>query len=79
MSRFKEPSYFVDASQLQKHDNRIWIRRATTGRILGRQKSRSDVDTSEVVKYLRPLQRRQTLDLIAREFPEWTTLSPRGC
>jgi hypothetical protein len=65
MSRFKQPSYFVDASQLQKHDNRIWIRRATTGRILGRQKSRSDVDTSEVVK--------------SREFSEWTTLSSLGC
>jgi Sulfotransferase family len=50
------------------------------GRILRRQKSRLDVDPSEVVQYLRPLQRRQTQELtqlIAREFPEWTTLNRR--
>jgi hypothetical protein len=50
------------------------------GHMVRRQKSRADVDTSEVVQYLRPLQRRQTQELtqlIGREFPEWITLNPR--
>jgi Sulfotransferase family len=52
------------------------------GRILKRKReiNRLNVDTSEVVQFLRPLQRRQTQELtqlIGREFPEWTTLNPR--
>jgi hypothetical protein len=48
------------------------------GRMVRRQKNRRDVDTSEVVQYLRPLQRKQTQELTqltGREFPEWTTLN----
>ena len=40
---------------------------------------RINVDTSETVEHLRPLQRSQTEELtqlLGREFPEWTTLKP---
>jgi hypothetical protein len=50
-------------------------------RMLKRQINRLDTDTSEVVEYLRPLQRRQTeelMQLIEREFPEWSTLNFRA-
>ena len=39
--------------------------------------TRAKVDMSEVIEYLRPLQRRQTkvlIELLGREFPEWTSL-----
>jgi hypothetical protein len=48
------------------------------GRMVRRQKNRLDVDTAEVMQYLRPLQRKQTQELTqltGREFPEWTTLN----
>jgi hypothetical protein len=53
---------------------RVGVRLATRNVI------RRDVDVSEVIKYLRPLQRRQTQELselTGRTFPEWTTLTPR--
>ena len=40
--------------------------------------TRSAVDMSKLIAYLRPIQRRQTEDLsrlLGREFPEWTTLN----
>ena len=49
-------------------------------RMLTREVDRRNVDISEVVRYLRPLQQRQTevlTKLIGREFPEWKTLYPR--
>jgi hypothetical protein len=49
-------------------------------RMLMRQINRLNINASEVVQYLRPLQRRQTEELtqlIGREFPEWTTLNPQ--
>jgi hypothetical protein len=52
--------------------------RTIGSRMLRRTKSRLDVDASDVMQYLRPLQRRQTQELtrlIGREFPEWTTLN----
>jgi hypothetical protein len=55
--------------------------RKVGSRMVRQQKSRLDVDTSDVVQYLRPLQQRQTqelTELIGREFPEWTTLSGTG-
>ena len=51
--------------------------RKIVGRMVRRQKNRLDVDTAEVMQYLRPLQRKQTQELTqltGREFPEWTTL-----
>jgi hypothetical protein len=39
---------------------------------------RRSVDTSDVMRYLRPIQRRQTEELaqlLGRGFPEWTALN----
>lgn len=49
-------------------------------RMVTRRINRLDVDTSEVVQYLRPLQQAQTKELttlLGREFSEWTTLYGR--
>jgi hypothetical protein len=46
-------------------------------RFASRGIERLGVDTSEVVSFLRPIQRVQTAELarrLGREFPEWTTL-----
>jgi hypothetical protein len=48
-------------------------------RLMTREVSPGDVDLSEVVAYLRPLQQRQTealTRLVGRAFLEWTTLNP---
>ena len=48
-------------------------------RMVTRRVNRINVDISETVQYLRPLQRKQTEELtrlLGREFPEWTTLNP---
>jgi hypothetical protein len=47
-------------------------------RLATRQVHRRAIDTSDVTKFLRPIQGRQTealVRLIGREFPEWATLS----
>jgi hypothetical protein len=49
-------------------------------RMVTRQVDRRNIDISEVVRYLRPMQQRQTealTKLIGREFSEWVTLNSR--
>lgn len=44
--------------------------------------NRRSVDTSDVIKYLQPIQRKQTdelAQLLGRDFPEWSTLSQKSC
>lgn len=44
--------------------------------------NRRSVDTSDVIKYLQPIQRRQTdelAQLLGRDFPEWSTLNHKPC
>jgi Sulfotransferase family len=44
--------------------------------------NRRSVDTSEVIKYLQPIQRKQTdelTQLLGRGFPEWSTLNQKSC
>jgi hypothetical protein len=56
-----------------------WPRRLGV-RMVTREIDRRSVDTSEIVQYLRPLQQKQTeelMRLLGREFPEWTTLNQR--
>jgi hypothetical protein len=57
----------------------ISLRRIGVGMVT-RQVNRQSVDTSEIVRHLRPLQQKQTeelIELLGREFPEWTTLNQR--
>jgi hypothetical protein len=44
--------------------------------------NRRSVDTSDVIKYLQPIQRKQTdelAQLLGRDFPEWSTLNQKSC
>ena len=46
--------------------------------VADREVNRQEVDMTDVVEFLRPIQRRQTEELaqlLGREFPEWTTLN----
>lgn len=55
--------------------------RRLVARMITREVNRRDTDISDVVRYLRPLQQRQTevlTKMIGRDFPEWTTLDPRA-
>jgi hypothetical protein len=54
----------------------LWLRRMGVS-LIERPVQRTRVDVSEVIRYLKPIQREQTNDLIqliGREFPEWKTL-----
>jgi Sulfotransferase family len=54
-----------------------WPRRIGV-QMVTREINRQSIDTSEIVQYLRPLQQRQTgelMRLLERDFPEWTTLN----
>jgi hypothetical protein len=51
---------------------------ATLRRLTTREVRRRSVDVSDAIDFLRPIQRRQTeelVQLLGREFPEWTTLN----
>jgi len=72
--REKGPVFRAAIDSVPDFVRRIGVRMVT------RKIYRPNVDTSEVVRYLRPLQRMQTKELeqlLGREFPEWTTLNPR--
>jgi hypothetical protein len=49
--------------------------------VTARDLYRRQVDTTRVADFLRPIQRRQTeelMRLVGRDFPEWTTLNNQG-
>jgi hypothetical protein len=51
---------------------------ATLRRLTNREVRRRSVDVADAIRFLRPLQRRQTEELarlLGREFPEWATLN----